>query len=426
MEQCVMFQEPAEDTDSEAREGSTDFRTKATEVKEILPCVPLRGVTIFPHTVVHFDIGREKSIRALERAMATDKLLFVSSQKDDRVVIPTVEDIYSLGTVVRVKQTLKIQGDAVRVLVEGICRATMDECITEENYISCTIDRIPETVTEEDLSAEDKAMLRYLAESFTEYARATSQISEDLVAKTLDTDNPADLVDSIANEIFVSTGKKQKVLEALVFSDRIRVLTELIAEENEIASLEKTVAQKVKENIDSGQRDYYLREKIKAIQSELGMDEDAAAETAEWLEKLDALGLEEKTDKKIRKEISKYGKMAPSSAESAVVRNYVETILDLPWHTSSETNSDIRSAEKILDADHYGMRKVKERILEYLAVTQLTNGIRGPILCLVGPPGVGKTSIAKSIARATGREFVRMSLGGVRDEAEIRGHRRTY
>ena len=281
MEQCVMFQEPAEDTDSEAREGSTDFRTKATEVKEILPCVPLRGVTIFPHTVVHFDIGREKSIRALERAMATDKLLFVSSQKDDRVVIPTVEDIYSLGTVVRVKQTLKIQGDAVRVLVEGICRATMDECITEENYISCTIDRIPETVTEEDLSAEDKAMLRYLAESFTEYARATSQISEDLVAKTLDTDNPADLVDSIANEIFVSTGKKQKVLEALVFSDRIRVLTELIAEENEIASLEKTVAQKVKENIDSGQRDYYLREKIKAIQSELGMDEDAAAETAE-------------------------------------------------------------------------------------------------------------------------------------------------
>lgn len=426
MEQCLMFQESAEDTDSEAREGSTDFRTKATEVKEILPCVPLRGVTIFPHTVVHFDIGREKSIRALERAMATDKLLFVSSQKDDRVVIPTVEDIYSLGTVVRVKQTLKIQGDAVRVLVEGICRATMDECITEENYISCTIDRIPETVTEEDLSAEDKAMLRYLAESFTEYARATSQISEDLVAKTLDTDNPADLVDSIANEIFVSTGKKQKVLEALVFSDRIRVLTELIAEENEIASLEKTVAQKVKENIDSGQRDYYLREKIKAIQSELGMDEDAAAETAEWLEKLDALGLEEKTDKKIRKEISKYGKMAPSSAESAVVRNYVETILDLPWHTSSETNSDIRSAEKILDADHYGMRKVKERILEYLAVTQLTNGIRGPILCLVGPPGVGKTSIAKSIARATGREFVRMSLGGVRDEAEIRGHRRTY
>ncbi len=415
--------------DNSLNQGITEpsaMRNDTMDVKEILPCVPLRGVTIFPNTVIHFDIGREKSIRALERAMATDKLMFVSTQRDDRILIPSIADVYTVGTVVRVKQMLKIQGDAVRVLVEGICRATIDKCVTEEHYISCTINRIEEDIRDESLSVEDKAKLRLIAEEFTEYAAITSQVSDEVVEKTLALENPGIEVDAIANELNVSTDKKQKILEALVFSERLSLVCDMIAEENEIAIVEKQLAQKVKENIDTGQKEYYLREKIKAIQSELGTEEDAAAETAEWLEKLDSLKLDEKIDEKVRKEINKYAKMMPSSAESAVVRNYVETILDLPWHESSEVNNDLKRAEKILDEDHYGLEKVKERVLEYLAVTHLSEKIRGPILCLVGPPGVGKTSIAKSIARATGREFIRMSLGGVRDEAEIRGHRRTY
>ena len=404
----------------------TSPRSRLTEVKEILPCVPLRGVTIFPHTVVHFDIGREKSIRALERAMQTDQMMYVATQMDDKVLIPTVMDLYKIGAVVRVKQMLKIQGDAVRVLVEGICRATVDEVITEENYISCTVNRLPESYKEDDLSVEDKAALRLVQDDFAEYAALTSQISDEVVDKILSASTPEALVDGMANELMISTEKKQKLLSALVFSDRITYLHEMIAEEIEIAAMEKKIAQRVKENIDTGQREYYLREKIKAIQSELGVDEDVAEETAGWLTKLDELKLDKKIDEKVRKEIGKYARMQASSAESAVVRNYVETILDLPWHKSSKINSNLKRAEKILNEDHYGLEKVKERVLEYLAVTHLSKTIRGPILCLVGPPGVGKTSIARSIARATGREFVRMSLGGVRDEAEIRGHRRTY
>ncbi len=401
-------------------------RSSAMEVREILPCVPLRGATIFPHTVVHFDIGREKSIRALERAMATDKILFVSTQKDDSVLIPSISDMYEIGTVVRVRQMLKIKGDAVRVLVEGICRATADECITEANYISCTITRFSEEVKEEDLTVVDRARLRLLNSAFTEYVRLTSRVSEEVADRILSMEDPAFLVDNMANEIAVSRENKQRILDAVNFSDRLNVILEVISEENEIVVVERELAQKVKENIDTGQREYYLREKIKAIESELGVEEDVAEETAEWLEKLDGLKLDEKTDTKIRKEINKYAKMMPSSAESAVSRNYIETLLDLPWHKESKQNYNLKKAEKILNEDHYGLIKVKQRILEYLAVNHLSKAIRGPILCLVGPPGVGKTSVAKSIARATGREFVRMSLGGVRDEAEIRGHRRTY
>lgn len=397
------------------------------EVKEVLPCIPLRGVTVFPHTVIHFDIGREKSIRALETAMETDKMLFVSSQKDDNVLIPTVNDIYNIGTVVRVKQMLKIQGDAVRVLVEGICRAAVMEGVTNIRYLSCAIERIEEPeARESDLSVQDKAKLQFVTELFREYSKVTGQVSGDVVEKALMEEDPGALVDKIANEILLPSPKKNLLLGELDFSERIAALADMIAEENEIASIEKDLSKKVKENIDNGQKEYYLREKIKAIQDELGVEEDAGSEAAAWLQKLDELHLDEDIDTKIRKEINKFARMVPSSAESAVIRNYVETILDLPWHTSSAVNSDLKKAEKILNEDHYGLDKVKERVLEYLAVTHLSKAIKGPILCLVGPPGVGKTSIARSIARATGREFIRMSLGGVRDEAEIRGHRRTY
>lgn len=393
---------------------------------EVLPCIPLRGVTIFPKTVVHFDVGREKSIKALEKAMTTDKLLFVSTQKDDNILIPKADDIYEVGTVVRVKQMLKIQGDAVRVLVEGVSRATVSEVLTSENFYSAVIMRCEEVTNEEELSLEDKAMSRLITESFVEYAAITSQITDEVVDKIIAEENTVKKADKIANELFVLPAKKQKVLSALDFSDRLKVLCEIIVEENEIALVEKELSHKVKESIDKGQREYYLREKLKAIQSELGNDEDVETESGEWLEKLDELKLDKKVDEKIRKEIKRFSTMMSNSAESAVIRNYVETILDLPWRKSSKVNTNLKKAEKILEEDHYGMKKIKDRILEYLAVIHLSKAIRGPILCLVGPPGVGKTSIAKSIARATGREYIRMSLGGVRDEAEIRGHRRTY
>lgn len=393
---------------------------------EVLPCIPLRGVTIFPKTVVHFDVGREKSIKALEKAMTTDKLLFVSTQKDDNILIPKADDIYEVGTVVRVKQMLKIQGDAVRVLVEGVSRATVSEVLTSENFYSAVIMRCEEVANEEELSLEDKAMSRLITESFVEYAAITSQITDEVVDKIISEENTVKKADKIANELFVLPAKKQKVLSTLDFSDRLKVLCEIIVEENEIALVEKELSHKVKESIDKGQREYYLREKLKAIQSELGNDEDVETESGEWLEKLDELKLDKKVDEKIRKEIKRFSTMMSNSAESAVIRNYVETILDLPWKKSSKVNTNLKKAEKILEEDHYGMKKIKDRILEYLAVIHLSKAIRGPIICLVGPPGVGKTSIAKSIARATGREYIRMSLGGVRDEAEIRGHRRTY
>lgn len=396
------------------------------ETKVLFPCIPLRGVSIFPNTVIHFDIGREKSIRALEKAMTDDKLLFVSSQKDENVLIPTFDDIYHVGTIVKVKQMLKIQGDAVRVLVEGICRAELVERIDGESYMSCSVRQIEENGSMEELSLEDKAAMRILRDSFIEYAALTGQVSDDLVDKAVSGENPAAVTDKIANELLISVKRKQKVLEALELSQRIQILTAVIAEENEIAVIEKELSQKVKENIDNNQKEYFLREKMKAIQEELGVNEDAGIEAADWLKELSELHLSEKVEEKIKKEIGKFSKMMPSSAEATVIRNYVETILALPWNKASKASVNLKKAEKILNEDHYGLDKVKERVLEYLAVIHLSKAIKGPILCLVGPPGVGKTSIARSIARASGREFVRMSLGGVRDEAEIRGHRRTY
>lgn len=393
--------------------------------ERIFPCIALRGVTIFPKTVVHFDIGREKSIRALEKAMADDKLLFVATQEDEDILIPTFNDIYEYGTLVKIKQMLKIQGDAVRVLVEGISRAAITMPMSEEDYLSCHIKTFHEEITDDDMSTEDKATMRVLIDQFLEYAQ-NNQISGDAVDKCLSGDDPVAVADRMANELLVHTSVKQKILENMTFSERILELTSILAEENSIAEVEQDIARKVKENVDANQKEYFLREKIKAIQEELGVAEDAGIEANEWIEALEKLKLPKKASEKVKKEISKFSKMAPSSAEAAVIRNYVENILALPWNKASKVNVDLKRAEEILNEDHYGMEKVKERILEYLAVVHLSKAIKGPIICLVGPPGVGKTSIARSIARASGREFVRMSLGGVRDEAEIRGHRRTY
>ena len=406
----------------------TENLTVQEEDKEeilTMPCIPLRGLLVYPRTVLHFDVGREKSIRALEAAMNKDKILFVSSQKDENILIPTPDDYYKVGTVVKIKQMLKIQGDSVRVLVEGMYRASIKEITAEEPYISASVDRLESINMPED-SIEARAMTRVVLNSFNEYAQLATGVRTDIYDLSVIIDDPDALADSIAIQLDIDISKKQKILETLDVRERLTILNGIIFEENQILRLEKKLNEEVEENVKQNQKEYYLREQMKVIQNELGFGEDAVSEAKEWLDKLDDLKLDPKTDEKVRKEINKFTKMVPSSAESGVIRNYVETILSLPWNKSSKTNSDIKKAEKVLDADHYGLEKVKERILEYLAVIHLSKGIKGPIICLVGPPGVGKTSIARSIARATGREFVRMSLGGVRDEAEIRGHRRTY
>lgn len=391
----------------------------------ILPCIPLRGMIVFPKTILHFDVGRDKSIRALEAAMNRDKQLFVAAQKDDAVLLPTEDDYYKTGTVIRIKQMLKIQGDTVRVLVEGLYRAKIEEVVSEEPYISVAVEKI-----ETDCGAEDdmeiEALTRLVLSNFNDYIGMNQNINADMYDLSVISDEPDILADTIGVQLEVDAATKQELLETADVKTRLEILNRIICHENQILKLEKQLNEQVQESMKQSQKEYYLREQMKVIQSELGYGEDAVSEADEWIQKLNELKLDAKIDEKVRKEIDKFAKMAPSSAESSVIRNYVETVLSLPWRTSSKTNSDIKKAEKILNEEHYGLDKVKERILEYLAVIHLSKAIKGPIICLVGPPGVGKTSIAKSIANATGREFVRMALGGVNDEAEIRGHRRTY
>ena len=391
----------------------------------LMPCIPLRGLSIFPRTILHFDIGREKSIKALESAMNGDKLLFVTSQKDENILIPTPDDYYQVGTVVKVKQMLKIQGDAVRVLVDGQYRATLEEIVTEEPFIQAAVEEA-EIIPADNAELEVQAMMRSVLCAFDEYIELNPAVKEEVYDLINSIEEPDIFADTIAMQMDIKISAKQEILEAFDVKERLEILNRIILEENQILRLEKDISEKVQESVKQNQKEYILREQMKAIQDELGYGEEAAGEAARWTEELEKLELDEKITEKVKREINKFTKMAPNSADAAVIRNYVETVIGLPWHNSSKTNSDLKRAEKILNEDHYGLEKVKERILEYLAVVHLSKAIKGPIICLVGPPGVGKTSIARSIARATGREFVRMSLGGVRDEAEIRGHRRTY
>lgn len=390
----------------------------------MVPCIPLRGLTVFPRTVLHFDIGREKSVKALESAMAGDKLLFLAPQRDENVLIPTQDDFYRIGTVVKVKQMLKIQGDAVRVLVDGQYRAVINEIISDEPFYFVEVEPA-EIIAADPEDLEIQAMMRSVLYAFDEYIELMS-IKEEIYDIASNINEPDVFCDTIAMQLNVKVAKKQEVIEAFDVKERLGVLNRIILEENQILRIEQDINEKVQDSIKKNQKEYFLHEQMKAIQDELGFGEEAQAEASRWLEELTKLDLGEKITDKVTREISKFTKMAGNSADASVIRNYVETIIGLPWHTASRTNSELKKAERILNEDHYGMDKVKERILEYLAVVHLNKAIKGPIICLVGPPGVGKTSIARSIARATGREFTRMSLGGVRDEAEIRGHRRTY
>lgn len=393
--------------------------------KKIMPLIPLRGLTVFPNMVLHFDIGREKSIAALEKAMMINQTVFLVAQKDPDTDLPVLDDFYHVGTVAKIKQMLRLPGDNIRVLVEGICRGELVTLMKEIPYFLAEVREVWEPEYEE-MPPKMEALMRSVLNSFEEYLSYNPKMSSDVFGSVTGEDRPGQLADVITSHIDLKIDEKQRILDAFDPEERLEILSEFLMKEIEILHIENDINTKVKTQMNKSQREYYLREQMRAIQEELGQDENIEDEIQDWLKKLKKLKLPKDTHEKVEKEIRRLEKIQSASAEGGVIRSYVEWILSLPWNKVSKDDIDLKGSETVLNTDHYGLDKVKERILEYLAVLKLVGNIKGPILCLVGPPGVGKTSIARSIARATNRKFVHMSLGGVRDEAEIRGHRRTY
>ncbi|SCN39339.1 Lon protease [Bacillus wiedmannii] len=391
--------------------------------ERIVPLLPLRGVLVYPTMVLHLDVGRDKSIQALEQAAMDENIIFLAMQKEMNIDDPKEDDIYSVGTVAKVKQMLKLPNGTLRVLVEGLHRAEVVEFIEEENVVQVSINTVTEEV-EDDL--EEKALMRTLLEHFEQYIKVSKKVSNETFATVADVEEPGRLADLIASHLPIKTKQKQEILEIVSVKERLHTLISIIQDEQELLSLEKKIGQKVKRSMERTQKEYFLREQMKAIQTELGDKEGKGGEVEELREKIEQSGMPEETMKAALKELDRYEKLPASSAESGVIRNYMDWLLALPWTEATEDMIDLAHSEEILNKDHYGLEKVKERVLEYLAVQKLTNSLKGPILCLVGPPGVGKTSLARSIATSLNRNFVRVSLGGVRDESEIRGHRRTY
>ncbi|OJD88308.1 endopeptidase La [Bacillus cereus] len=391
--------------------------------ERIVPLLPLRGVLVYPTMVLHLDVGRDKSIQALEQAAMDENIIFLAMQKEMNIDDPKEDDIYSVGTVAKVKQMLKLPNGTLRVLVEGLHRAEVIEFIEEENVVQVSIKTVTEEV-EDDL--EEKAFMRTLLEHFEQYIKVSKKVSNETFATVADVEEPGRLADLIASHLPIKTKQKQEILEIVSVKERLQTLISIIQDEQELLSLEKKIGQKVKRSMERTQKEYFLREQMKAIQTELGDKEGKGGEVEELREKIEQSGMPEETMKAALKELDRYEKLPASSAESGVIRNYIDWLLALPWTEATEDIINLAHSEEILNNDHYGLEKVKERVLEYLAVQKLTNSLKGPILCLVGPPGVGKTSLARSIATSLNRNFVRVSLGGVRDESEIRGHRRTY
>ncbi|MBQ4608325.1 MAG: endopeptidase La [Clostridia bacterium] len=384
--------------------------------------LPLRGLMVFPHMVLHFDVGRKKSIAALEQAMLGDQKIFLVAQRDIEVDDPGVDDIYHVGTIAAVKQVIKLPGDNIRVLVEGKNRAILRAVTQEEPYFTAALDMlIPEGTP---VSMETDALLRTAHTYFEDYCRTSGRISPETMQSVLDVEDPGQLADVIAANVLQKLDDRQQMLEELDDLSRLESICAMLVRETELAGVEKKVQARVRKQIEQNQKDYFLREQIKAIQTELG-DKDAT-DVEDLRERLEKTPMNDEAKEKAQRELERLSRMAPGSPEIGVSRTYVEWLLDLPWGKTTPDNLDLRRARRILAEDHYGLEEVKERVVEYLAVCRIKNNMKGPVLCFVGPPGVGKTSIAKSIARALGRKFVQMSLGGVRDEAEIRGHRRTY
>lgn len=391
--------------------------------KRIVPLLPLRGLVVFPTTVMHLDVGRDKSVQALERAMMNENYIFLSAQKEVSIDEPTEEEIYKMGTLAHVKQMLKLPNGTIRVLVEGLHRGKIEQFIDNDEYYEVEIQVFD---AEEQKDAEVEALERMVLDLFEQYIKISKKISAETFATVQDVEEPSRLADIIASHLPLKLKQKQEVLEAVDIKERLNMIVTILNNEKEVIQLEKKIGQRVKRSMERTQKEYYLREQMKAIQKELGDKEGKTGEVEMLRKKIEKAGMPEHVYNAAIRELDRYEKVPNTSAESSVIRTYLDWLIALPWKKATLDDINMKKAEKILNEDHYGLEKVKERVLEYLAVQKLTNSIKGPILCLVGPPGVGKTSLAKSVARTLGRQFVRISLGGVRDESEIRGHRRTY
>jgi len=395
----------------------------ASNPDQLYPVLPLRDIVVFPHMIVPLFVGREKSVRALEDVMKDDKQILLVAQKNAAQDDPGTDDIFDVGTVSTVLQLLKLPDGTVKVLVEGGQRARIDGYADNEEFFQASATLIDE---DEGDTQEQEALTRSVISQFEQYIKLNKKIPPEVLVSINQIDDPSKLADTVASHLALKISEKQELLEIETVGERLERVYSYMEGEIGVLQVEKKIRDRVKRQMEKTQREYYLNEQLKAIQKELGESEDGKDEVAELEEKIAKVRLSKEAREKATAEVKKLRNMSPMSAEATVVRNYLDWMLSIPWKKNSKTKKDIRAAQVILDEDHYGLKKVKERILEYLAVQQRTKKLRGPILCLVGPPGVGKTSLGKSIARATERNFVRMSLGGVRDESEIRGHRRTY
>jgi len=398
--------------------GQGDLTTE-----RVLPLLPLRGLLVYPAMVLHLDVGREKSVRALDKAMVEDHLILLATQMDTQVDDPAQDEIYAIGTLARVKQMMKLPNGTIRVLVEGLKRARILEFIDDSEWFEVKAEILDAA---ERRNPEMDALVRAVTQQFEQFLKLSKKHSPEIHAAVADIEDPGRLADAIASNLSLKMKDKQAILEAIDVTKRLESLLQILSDEREILELEKKISQRVRKQMERTQKEYYLREQMKAIQKELGDKEGRLGEAEELREQVESRILPDVVRERVEKEIERLEKMPQSSAEGSVVRTYVDWLLALPWGPAETVSVNIVRAKGVLDEDHYGLEKVKERIVEYLAVQQLVGEHRGPILCLVGPPGVGKTSLAKSVARALDRAFVRVSLGGVRDEAEIRGHRRTY
>nr|WP_208414417.1 endopeptidase La [Paenibacillus castaneae] len=388
-----------------------------------MPLLPLRGLLVYPSMVLHLDVGRDKSVRALERSMVEDHMILLCSQSEVNIEEPTVDDIYKVGTIAKVRQMLKLPNGTIRVLVEGVVRAEILSYLPNDEFYEVNVKELPEQDTDDP---EVDALMRTVLNQFEHYITLSKKVTPETHAAVSDIDDPGRLADVITSHLSLKIKDKQDILETVDARERLEKLLDILNNEREVLELERKITQRVKKQMEKTQKEYYLREQMKAIQKELGEKEGRAGEVEELRSQLADSNVPEQVKEKIEKEIDRLEKMPSSSAEGGVIRNYIDWLLSLPWNKQTEDDLSLSKAEAILDEDHYGLEKPKERVLEYLAVQQLVKKLKGPILCLVGPPGVGKTSLARSIAKSLGRKFVRVSLGGVRDEAEIRGHRRTY
>ncbi len=387
------------------------------------PLLALRGILVYPSMVLHLDVGREKSVASLETAMMGDQTIFLVSQKEVAIEDPKPDEIYRIGTLAKINQMLKLPNGTIRVLVEGLYRGEIIRYVEEEKEFKVEINKLEDI---SDNSHEEEALMRQLVSQFGQYIKVSRKITKETLATVSDIDEPSRLAFMIASHLPIKVKEKQDLLEIDHVKNRMQHLLTIITNEKKVLDLERKIGKRVQTSMEQTQKEYYLREQLKAIQKELGEGDGKLSDADQLREKIIERNMPERITEIAQKELDRFERIPQSSAESSVIRNYIDWLISLPWNERTKDTIEIEQAEKILDADHYGLDKVKERILEYLAVQKLTNSIKGPILCLVGPPGVGKTSLAKSIARSINRKFVRISLGGVRDEAEIRGHRRTY